>query len=86
MNDSPIEISPHAREQMRERGIEEAEVITAIREGDAEPARKNRTMYRKNFQFEKAWRGRRYTIEQVAPVVAEETERLVVVTVYAFYF
>jgi hypothetical protein len=39
---------------MRERGIEEAEVITAIREGGAEPARKNRTMYRKNFQFEKA--------------------------------
>lgn len=43
-------------------------------------------MYRKNFQFEKAWRVRRYTMKQVAPVVAEETERLVVVTVYAFYF
>lgn len=86
MSDFPIEISSHAREQMRERGVEEAEVIAAIREGEPEPARKDRIMYRKNFQFERMWRGRPYRIKQVAPVVAEEADKLVVVTVYAFYF
>ena len=86
INDLPIEISRHARQQMQERGVEQAEVIAAIREGQPEPARKNRTMYRKNFQFDGVWRGRRYRIKQVAPVVAKESDRLVVVTVYAFYF
>ena len=86
MNELPIEISSHAREQMRERGAGEAEVVTSIREGDREPARKGRIMYRKNFQFEQMWRGRRYRNKQVAPIVAEESDRLVVVTVYTFYF
>ena len=86
MSDLPIEISPHARQQMQERGIEQAEIITAIREGQVEPARKSRVMYRKNFQFDDVWRGRRYRIKQVAPVVAEQSDRLVVVTVYVFYF
>lgn len=71
---------------MQERGAEETEVITAIREGEPEPARKGRVMYRKNFQFEKMWRGRWYRIKQVAPIVAEEFDRLVVVTVYTFFF
>ena len=43
-------------------------------------------MYRKNFPFEGRWRGRRYRIKQVAPVVAEEGDKLVVVTVYVFYY
>ena len=86
MNDLSVEISPHARQQMQERGVERAEVIAAIREGQVEPARKSRVMYRKNFQFDDVWRGRRYRIKQVAPVVAEQSDRLVVVTVYAFYF
>jgi hypothetical protein len=46
----------------------------------------SRIMYRKIFQFDGVWRGRRYMIKQVAPVVAKEPDRLVVVTVYAFYF
>jgi len=86
MNHLPIEISHHARQQMHERGVDQAEVIAAIRGGQVEPARKNRAMYWKNFQFDGVWCGRRYMIKQVAPVVAKEPDRLVVVTVYAFYF
>lgn len=59
MSEFPIEISPHARGQMAERGVDDAEVIAAIREGQPEPARENRLMYRKNFQFDGMWRGRR---------------------------
>jgi hypothetical protein len=71
---------------MAERGIHETEVIAAIRQGEAEPARKGRIMYRKTFPFEGRWRGRRYRIKQVAPIVAEEGDKLVVVTVYVFYY
>lgn len=64
----PIRFSDHARLQMAERGVAEAEVIAAIRHGDAEPARMGRTMYRKTFEFGAVWRGRRYRVKQVAPV------------------
>jgi hypothetical protein len=81
-----IEISPHAHQQMDERGAHETEVIAAVQKGEGEPAQKGRVMYRKNFPFEGQWRGRRYRIKQVAPVVAEEGDKLVVVTVYVFYY
>jgi len=86
VNQLPIEISPHGREQMQERGVVEDEVIAAIRHGESEPARGNRTLYRKNFQFDKLWRGRYYRVKQVAPIVAHASDRLVIVTVFAFYF
>lgn len=81
-----IEISPHAMEQMLERGASEREVLLAIERGDVEPARKGRKTYRKNFQFDGLWRGRQYKIKQVAPIVAEEGDKLVVVTVFVLYF
>lgn len=43
-------------------------------------------MFRKNFVFNSQWRGKDYAVKQVAPVVAEEADRLVVATVYVFYF
>jgi hypothetical protein len=36
----PVEFSPHAREKMLDRGALEAEVETAIRTGNPEPARR----------------------------------------------
>jgi len=82
----PVVISRHALEQMRERGATEAEVVQAIRDGHSEPARGSRMMFRKTFQFDALWRGRSYRIKQVAPVVAVEADRIVVVTVYTYYF
>ena len=80
-----IEISPHAYQQMAERGALEAEVMAAVQQGEAEAVRMGRVMYRKIFPFDGEWRGRRYRLKQVAPVVAEESDKLVVVTVYVFY-
>ena len=82
----PIEISRHAREQMSERGANEVEVILAIRKGESESARKGRTLYRKNFQFNGIWREKQYKVKQVVPIVKDEGDRLIVVTVYVFYF
>jgi hypothetical protein len=72
--------------QMLERGASEEEVILAIEKGEFEPARKKRKLFRKNFQFNSIWRGRQYKIKQVAPLVADESDKIVVVTVYVFYF
>ena len=82
----PIVFSPHARGKMLDRGAAESEVEAAIGTGSPELARKGRIMYRKNFAFGDEWRGKRYAVKQVAPVVAEEADRLVVVTVFVYYF
>ena len=71
---------------MAERGASEAEVEQAIREGESEPARQGRLMYKLNFEYNAGWGGRHYAVKQVAPVVAEEPQETVVVTVYVFYF
>jgi len=82
----PIKFSAHSLEKMADRGVSKNEVESAIRSGNPEPTRKGRFLFRKNFTYNQLWRGSHYSIKQVAAVVAEEAEYLVVVTVYAFYF
>lgn len=82
----PVEFSNHALERMAERGATKTEVERAIRAGNCRVTRSRRFECRLNFQYGKAWQGRTYAIKQVVPVVADEPNRLVVVTVYTFYF
>lgn len=82
----PIVFSKHARERCARRGASEADVEAAIRNGKREPAQRGLWIYRLNLQYNREWDGTRYAIQQVAPVVAEEADRIVVVTVYTFYF
>jgi hypothetical protein len=56
----PITFSQHARVQMAERGASDEEVIQAIRTGEEAPGKRGRLAYRKNFQFDRVWGGRRY--------------------------
>jgi len=81
-----IVFSLHAREQLALRGGTEAEVQAAILEGEGLPAERGRTAFRKNFPFLSDWKGRYYEVKQVIPVVVEEEDAIVVVTVYVFYF
>lgn len=82
----PIEFSQHALEQMAERGAAQEETIAAIRTGETVPAKRGRHGYRRNFQYNQLWGERRYVVKQVLAIVAEEPDRLVVVTVFTFYF
>lgn len=50
------------------------------------PAKKNRISFRKNFPFEKMWKNKYYSSKQVMPIVVEEGENYVVITVYVFFF
>jgi hypothetical protein len=81
-----IEFSQHALDQLSDRGATQEEVIKAIREGEQIPAKKGRLAFRKNFPFEASWKGNFYEVKQVIPIVVKENNKLVVVTVYAFYF
>ena len=58
----------------------------AVREGSREPAKRGRLLCRYNFRYNTLWQGKPYAIKQVAPVIAEEPNETVVVTVYTFYF
>lgn len=82
----PVRLTNHARQQCRERGASEAEVVGAVREGVREPAKAGRILRRYNYPFGALWQGSCYSIKQVAPVIREEPGEIVVITVYTFYF
>ena len=81
-----ILLSLHARQQLVLRGGTEAEAQAAILEGERLPAERGRVAFRKNFPFLSDWKGRYYEVKQVMPIVVEEEDAIVVVTVYVFYF
>jgi hypothetical protein len=82
----PVIFSRHALAQMPDRGLSYEEVEEAIRSGERIAAKRGLVAFRKNFEVRGNWKGRYYEVKQVMPIVAEESGRLVVVTVYAFYF
>ena len=82
----PIRLTKHALLQCQERGATEAEVIEAIEKGTREPAKHDRELCRYNFPFEKNWRNEYYAVKQVSPVIKEELDEVVVITVYTFFF
>jgi hypothetical protein len=81
-----IRLSKHAEEQATERGATQPEVEEAVRKGSREPTIRGREMCRYNFAFKRKWQGKHYAIKQVVPVIKEETDEIIVITVYTFYF
>jgi hypothetical protein len=81
-----IRLSKHAQEQAEERGAAETEVKEAIAKGSREWATRGREICRYNFAFNRKWQGKHYPIKQVAPVIKEEDDEIIVITVYTFYF
>ena len=82
----PIIYSQHAIEQMLNREVSKEEVETTIIEGEVAPAKKGRLSFRKNFTFKAEYKGKYYEIKQVMPIIVEEHDYYIVITVYAFYF
>ncbi len=82
----PIRLSRHAVQQAAFRGTNEAEIREAITNGLREPVKHGRVMYRLNFEYGARWQDQHYAIKQVAPVVVEGDNEIVVVTVYTFFF
>lgn len=76
----------HSLDQAKLRGTNQDEIRAAIAEGEEIPAKLGRFMRRKNFDFDGLWQGKLYKIKQVAPVFVRENEKIVVITVYTYYF
>lgn len=66
--------------------VTEAEVCYTVEHGSREPAKHERLLCRYNFSYDGLWQGQHYAIKQVAPVIKEEPDEVVVVTVYTFFF
>ena len=81
-----IVFSQHAVEQMPDREAAREEVEAAIHAGERVPAEEGRIAFRKNFPFQQDWKEHYYEVKQVIPIVVEESDRIIVVTVYVLYF
>jgi hypothetical protein len=70
---------------MADRGASKEEVELTIRTGECFPAKKGRLSFRKNFSYNAIWKGKIYQVKQVIPIVVEEPDKFVVVTVYVYF-
>lgn len=81
-----IRLTQHAIEQCQERGATHEEVFEAVRKGIKKPAKKDREILVYNFTYNNTWQNNYYSIKQVSPVIKEDDDEIVVITVYVFYF
>jgi hypothetical protein len=86
MMSKPVRLSGHAYSQLARRGVSEEELIEAIQTSPWQLAELGRLECRKDYPYGREWNGRLYETEQVRPIFVEETEEIVVVTVYSYYF
>ena len=82
----PVVLSRHALDRITERGTNEQEVRAAVQSGSRKAAREGRIWCRLNFEFKSTWQGKYYAVKQVAPVIIEQADRILVVTVCTFFF
>lgn len=82
----PIFFTKHALDSMRKRGVSKNEVEDTIMKAAWHPAKLGRWECTMNFAYNKEWNKKFYRTKQVVPVFVEERDRIVVITVYAFYF
>ena len=81
-----VRLTQHALQQCIERGTDSIEVTLAVNHGSREPAKQGRLFCRYNFPFNGLWQGKYYAIKQVAPVIKVESQEIVVITVYTYFF
>ena len=82
----PIRLSKHALGYTAARGFIVPEVEEAIRTCKWSAAELGRLQCRKDFAYGRQWNGKVYATKQVRPVFVNETEEIVVITVYTYYF
>jgi hypothetical protein len=81
-----VELHPHARDRLGERGATEAEVVVTVQTGETFAAKHGRTGFRRNFPFGGWWRGRHYLTKQIEAYAVEEEGRWLVITILVRFF
>ena len=86
MNIKQSIISEHTKEQLVFRGATEEEIIEAISTSSWQPAELGRMECRKDFVFENYWNKKYYKTKQVRPIFVKEDNKIIVITVYTYFF
>ncbi len=83
----PIQFSEHARAQMVLRGATEEEIQQTIRSESWTLAKRGKWQAKRRFAFGEPSpiNQREYKFKEVAPIFAEETDAIVVVTIMVYY-
>ncbi|MBU4292896.1 MAG: DUF4258 domain-containing protein [Actinobacteria bacterium] len=81
-----IYFTKHSIGSMRKRGVSEDEVITAISNAKWQVSKWEKLECNFEFEYNKKWNEKYYNKKQVVPIFVEEEAKIVVITVYAFYF
>jgi len=81
-----VQLHPHAKRRMVERGATEDEVVATVEQGEQVAAKYGRRGFRRNFPFGGLWQGRHYTNKQVETYAVEENGGWLVITVVVRYF
>lgn len=84
--DLKVTLQPHARERLAERGTTEAEGVATVTHGEQFPAKFGRTGFRRNFSFQKQWRGKRYANKQLSAFAVPQADGWLVITVIVRYY
>ena len=82
----PIVLSVHASEQAQRRGAEESEIREVIHTTPWKPAELGRLECQQDRVFNAVWNGVGYKTKRIRPIFVEEGGRIVVITVYVYYF
>ena len=81
-----VNLHPHAKTRLAERGATEGEVVATVSTGERFPAKFGRVGFRRNFSFQNEWRGKFYATRQVTAFAAPEADGWLVITVIVRYF
>ena len=81
-----VRFHPHAQGRLGERGTTEDEVKAAVEQGEKFLAKYGRTGFRRNFPFDKEWRGKHYRTKQVEAYAVQEGADWLVITIITRYF
>jgi hypothetical protein len=81
-----VELHPHARERLDERGVTEEEIIETVRSAPRQPAKFGRSAFRKAFAYNAVWRGRRYAFKEVEAIAVDVPGGMLVLTVIARFY
>ncbi len=60
-----VRLHPHALDRLTERGATEEEVEQAVLGGEQFPAKFGRIGFRRNYAYNRSWRGKTYGTKQV---------------------
>lgn len=81
-----VRLHPHAVNRSEERGAAVEEVKATIEHGERFPAKFGRTGFRRNFPFEKKWRGKFYSTKQIEAYAVPEGPDWLVISIITRYF